>query len=140
MSFFDARVLGLAVLLCGCGADRPPVAACDFPGTRPMLRAELFFGRGDPAHPAVTDHDWTAFAADTLTPNFPDGLTQLDAAGQWRAGPGVPIEREASKAVIVVLDDTVASRAHLAAVTAEYRRRFHQTSVGLTLDRTCAAF
>lgn len=34
----------------------------------------------------VSDEDWRAFLAAEVTPRFPDGLTVIDAAGQWRDG------------------------------------------------------
>lgn len=100
-----------------------------------MLVAGLFFGRGD-----VSDAAWRQFAADTLTARFPDGFSTLDAAGQWRAAPGQPISREASKLVIIAAEDNAASRASLEAVMADYRKKFDQQSVGVILDRKCAAF
>lgn len=100
-----------------------------------MLVTELYLGRGD-----VSDAAWQQFAAAALAARFPDGFTVLDAAGQWRAAPGQPISREASKLVIVAAEDNAASRAGLEAVMAEYRKTFRQQSVGIILDRKCAAF
>ena len=122
----------LLLLLAGC---TPPPQACTFPGTSPMLVAQLYFGRAN-----IPDTAWAAFAADTLTPNFPDGFTALDAAGQWREAPDKPIEREPSKLVIVATPDTETTRGNLAAVIAAYRTRFGQKSVGLILDAKCASF
>ena len=119
--------------LAGC---TPPVAqACTFPGTSPMLVAQLFFGRANVADPA-----WAAFAADTLTPRFPNGFTALDAAGQWREAPDKPVEREPSKLVIAAAPDTETTRDNLSAVIAAYQTRFHQKSVGLILSTQCALF
>ena len=100
-----------------------------------MLVAELFFGRGN-----VSEAAWRQFAANTLTFRFPDGFSTLDAAGQWRSVPGRPISREASKLVIIAAEDNAASRAGLEAVMADYRKAFDQQSVGIVLDRRCAAF
>ena len=49
-----------------------------------MLVAELFFGRDIPGRAPLNETEWRAFAADTVTPNFPDGFTSFDAEGQWR--------------------------------------------------------
>ncbi len=100
-----------------------------------MLVAELFFGRGN-----VSDVAWQQFAADTLTSRFPDGFSTLDAAGQWRAAPGAPISHEASKVVIVAAEDNPRFRGGLQAAMADYRKAFDQQSVGIVLDRRCAAF
>jgi hypothetical protein len=127
-----ASLLGL-VLLAACAPVHQN--ACSFPGTTPMLKAELYFGRGD-----VSDAAWQSFMADTLTANFPDGLTVLDATGQWREAATKPIEREATKLVIIAAPDTPATRDRLRLVIDAYRVRFHQQSVGLALAPVCAAF
>jgi hypothetical protein len=49
-----------------------------------MLVAELFFGRSLPGRAPLSEAEWRAFAAETITPNFPDGFTSFDAEGQWR--------------------------------------------------------
>ena len=100
-----------------------------------MLVVELFFGRAN-----VSDAAWQQFATQTLTVRFPDGFSTWDAAGQWRAAPDKPISREASKLVIIAADDSATSRARLEAVMADYRTRFNQQSVGIVLNRACAAF
>ncbi len=133
-SWLCAGLLGWP-LLTGCTPVPAADTVCGFPGTAPMLVAELFFGRGN-----VTDAGWASFAADTLTAKFPDGFTVLDAAGQWREAPGQPIARENSQLVIVAAPDTQATRDRLAEAMALYRSRFDQKSVGLVLDRACASF
>jgi hypothetical protein len=125
------RAIPLCLLLSSCA----PPETCAFPKTSPMLIAELFFGRAN-----VTDPAWAAFTADTLTPNFPDGFTELAAAGQWREAPRQPIGREASQLVIIAAPDTPATRDHLLAVIATYRQKFDQKSVGLILESRCATF
>lgn len=122
-----------AGLLALAGCASPP--DCPYPGTSPMLVAQLFFGRGN-----VPDASWAAFAAGPLTENFPDGFTALDAAGQWREAQGQPIGHEPSQLVIVAAPDTPATREHLRTVMAAYRNRFAQKSVGLILEPSCAAF
>jgi hypothetical protein len=126
------RKTWLLLLLAGC---TPPPLACTFPGTSPMLVAQLYFGRAN-----IPDNAWATFAADTLTPSFPDGFTALDAAGQWREAPDKRVEREPSKLVIVAAPDTATTRDNLGAVIAAYKTRFNQKSVGLILDTKCASF
>ena len=78
MSVFLAFAAMLAVA-CG-GAD---VSACP-EGTEPFVQYELFMGRSGDAGEVVDDAAWDAFLGETVTPRFPDGLTVLDAHGQWR--------------------------------------------------------
>ena len=130
----------LAVLLAcaGCAMAPAETPRCAL-GTKPMLAAELFFGRNEGGAFGVTDRDWAGFVGDTLGRRFP-GFTVTDAAGQWRDDHAQTIESERTKLVIVALDDTPASLDAIAAVIAGYKLRFHQQAVGLLLDRRCGDF
>jgi hypothetical protein len=105
---------------------------------KPMLRAELFFGRNIGGKLGVSEPAWARFLTRELTPLFPDGLTVIDGKGQWRDG-GM-IVREPSKVVIVVTADDAAAREHIAAAAAAYIKRFDQRSVGIVTRPVCAAF
>lgn len=105
---------------------------------KPMLRAELFFGRTIGGRLGVSEAQWARFVAAELTPRFPDGLTVLDGKGQWRGPSG--LVREPSKIVTVVTADDAGVRERIAAVTRAYITRFRQKSVGLLTQPVCAAF
>jgi hypothetical protein len=107
------------------------------PPLSPMLRVEFYFGRNIAHHAPVSDRAWAQFVSQDLTPRFP-GLTVLDAQGAWRDGKREV--REASKLVIVVAKDDAATRNAVAAASDAYKRRFHQTSVGIVTQPVCAAF
>ena len=125
--------LALALLTTPALAQQP---ACT-PPLSPMLRIEFYFGRNIAHHAPVSDRAWKRFVSTELTPRFP-GLTVLDAQGAWRAGRREL--REASKLVIVVAKDDAATRDAVAAASDAYKRRFHQTSVGIVTQPVCAAF
>ena len=114
----------LAVALTGCAAGCPA-------GLLPQQQVTLFFGG------SVPDAAWADFAATTLTPAFPDGLTVIAAAGQWRDPSTGAIVKESSRVVSVFGQP---SRAAIEAVRAAYRARFAQQSVGLSISPACAAF
>nr|WP_272886702.1 DUF3574 domain-containing protein [Phenylobacterium aquaticum] len=100
----------------------------------------MVFGRNIDGRPGVSDADFQSFVDAELTPRFPDGLTVIDATGQWRGGVG-RVEREASKLVMLVLPDrSTASLARLDAVRAAYKARFHQESVMILGQPVCAGF
>jgi hypothetical protein len=105
-----------------------------------MIVAELFFGRGVPRRAPVSDAEWAEFVARAVTPRFPDGFTVLDAAGTWRDPASGATVREQTKLVIVAApaDGDLGDR--LGAVTAAYRARFDQASVGIVTRAACAAF
>ena len=115
------------------------------PGSEARATAELSFGRnfgfgrhvGD--QPDVSEADWRAFLDEEVTPRFPDGLTVVDGAGQWRSQTGA-IDREASKVLMIVLPGRPDDRARLDAVREAYKRRFQQEAVLLVERPACVAF
>lgn len=114
----------LILALAGCAASCPA-------GLSPQQDVTLFFGG------SVPDAAWADFAATTLTPAFPDGLTVVAASGQWRDPRTGTVVAEASRVVSVFGQP---SRATIDAVRDAYRARFAQQSVGLSIRRACAAF
>jgi hypothetical protein len=117
-------VLLAALLLAGCAGDTLPC--------REMLRAELFFGRNAGGTLRVSDAEWRDFAAGPLSARFP-GFTILDATGFWQ-------REEPSKVVLVIAENSPATRAALAKIADEYKRRFAQESVLIATAPTCAEF
>jgi Protein of unknown function (DUF3574) len=115
-----------------------PAVSCS-PPLQPMQRIELMFGRDDHGRPGVGGRAWTRFLAGEITPRFPDGLTVLDAAGQWRDPAGSRPTREQSRLVVIVAAVAPAD-GRIAAIVAAYKRRFHQKSVGVVTSDVCAAF
>jgi hypothetical protein len=114
-------------------------AACTAP-LRPMQQIELMFGRSIAGHRRVGEAAWSRFLAREITPRFPDGLSVLDAAGQWRDPAGGRLVREPSKMVIIVTADEAPARERIAAIVAAYKQRFRQQSVGVVSRSVCAAF
>ena len=106
---------------------------------KPMLRAELLFGRMIGGRLGVSEARWRDYVARELTPRFPDGLTLLDAHGQWRNANGA-IVREPSKVAVIVTVNDAAAQARIAEAVATYKQRFRQQSVGVVTTTACAAF
>jgi hypothetical protein len=117
-------------------ASQPPVAAdgCDDAAlgvdAEPWERSELFFGTAKPDGSEVTEAEWTAFLAAEVTPRFPDGLTVLEAAGQWQGEDG-EVVRERSKQLILLYpsEATVEAGEKIEAIRAAYETAFAQESV-----------
>ena len=99
--------LVLALLAAAAPPAPPPAFAADAPpcppGTEAFAEYRLFFGRSHGAVEAVSEAAWRAFLADEVTSRFPDGLTVLDAAGQWREGSGA-IARERTKLLLILAE------------------------------------
>jgi hypothetical protein len=124
-------------LLAACAATPP---ACP-PGLEAATVAEAFFGRSVRDRAEVTDAEWDGFLREVVTPAFPDGLTALDGAGQWRGHSGT-IARERSKLLMVALPGGTPPEAvaRLAPVIAAYRARFGQESVMIATRGACVGF
>lgn len=132
--------LALLVQGCGGGGGVADPSTCKFQGAKSMLVAELAFGRNVKGGPGVSDQDWTEFQHETLTPQFPDGLTVLDAVGQWSDPRAKRMVNEPSKFVILAAPDTQATAQALRIVTDAYKRRFGQDSVMVIVNQRCVAF
>jgi len=98
-------------------------------GGEAVLVERLYFGRNASDSLVVTDSAWMSFVAEVVTPRFPSGLTSWSAMGQWRGADG-RIRREPSFVLELVnpagAPDTEAA---IAAIIAEYKRRFRQEAV-----------
>lgn len=87
----------------------------------------LYFGLSTSQGP-VTPAQWDAFLNKEVTPRFPDGLTVLDAKGQWRNAKGV-IGKEPTKILILIHPDTSAEDQAIQVLINSYKKEFHQESV-----------
>ncbi len=129
--------------LLGCAepsAVSPVPYACLLPSEQRMLVAELFFGRDIRGRGPLGDAEWSEFAAQMVTPNFPDGFTVTDGNGQWQNPATREITRQPTKIVLVAAKRTPDLGARLSAVIDAYKVRFNQQSVGIITRDSCAAF
>lgn len=132
------RALGgilLALVLAGCASVQQP--ACPA-GQERLKTAQLFFGQQIDGKPSVSDAAFHQFVEDELTPRFPDGLTVLNADGQWRAS-GNPLVKDASKVVLIVLPAKGDASSRIEAVQGAYKKRFRQESVLVLTQATCVS-
>ncbi|MBI3637615.1 MAG: DUF3574 domain-containing protein [Candidatus Rokubacteria bacterium] len=131
-----------AVVLGGCVASTaavPGSGACVSP-LEPRVVTTLFFGRNGPdTTEVVSDSEWQRFVDEVVTPRFPEGLTVLDGAGQWRSAAGA-IGRERSKVLVRVHDGTPSADRDIRAIVEDYKRRFRQESVLRVDDPACVGF
>jgi hypothetical protein len=132
----------LLMLLAGCAmpGETVPPSACLLPAQKPMLVAELFFGRNISGRAPVSEAEWADFAARVITPNFPDGFTVLDGAGQWRDPQSGAIIREPPKILLAAAYPRPDLKDRIAATIEAYRARYPQKSVGVLTRWECGAF
>lgn len=132
-----AAALVLAGLAAGCAGAEPPCPA----GTQRAIVAEAYFGRAVRGGAPVSDAQWRDFLDGVVTPAFPDGLTVVDGAGQWR-GPDARIVREASKVLTLVMPGATATeaRARILPIEQAWTARHQQDSVLTVYRSACVGF
>jgi hypothetical protein len=119
-----------AALLALAACTPPPAqTACAAP-LKPALQVALYFG-------AVGEAEWRSFLDQEVTPRFPDGLSVIDAYGQYRNRRGT-IERERAKLLVIVVFDAPAHAARVQAIVESFIRRHGHESV-LRVERPVCA-
>ena len=101
---------------------------------------EMMFGRKIGDRIAVTNAAWARFVDREITPRFPEGLSVVDAAGQWLDPDKKRVVREPSKIVTIVLRDSEKGQAEIDAIAQAYKKRFKQQSVGVIVRGACVSF
>ena len=107
--------------------------------TDQFVKYQLFMGRSNQDGEVVDDAAWDAFLEDTVTPRFPDGLTVLDARGQWRDSEG-KILKERSKLLVILALPSDDGMSLIDEISDEYERRFNQESVLRVIYDVCVSF
>jgi hypothetical protein len=132
------RRLALVVFLIWCASSALAQDIACRVTQKPMVVADLLFGRNIGGRLGVTEKRWSQFLATEITPRFPDGLTVVDAAGQWRDAEKNRIVREPSKLVTIIMPADAQEK--LDAIVDAYKRRFRQQSVGVVIRPACVSF
>jgi Protein of unknown function (DUF3574) len=132
-----APVLFLGLL----GVDVGEAAATNRcrPPLEPWTQVELYFGRGLGGDAVVSEEAFQDFLAGVVTPLFPDGLSVVDVAGQFRDNEGT-IAREPTKLLILLVLDAAEAAADVETVVIAYKERFDQQSVLHTEQPVCLVF
>lgn len=113
--------------------------SCALP-QKPMVEAQLMFGRNIGGTLGVTERRWRQFLESEIVPRFPDGLTVLDASGQWRDAGSGRLIREPSKMVVIVAAQDASLQEKIDAIAARYKQRFRQDAVGIVIRQACVSF
>ncbi len=127
------------IVLAGLLAMLP---ACSTPGTAfrgKMVMTELYFGFSKPSGGTVSAREWESFLQNEITPRFPDGLTLVDGAGQWRTQSGVTV-REQTKILRIVHPSTAEQHARIQALRERYMELFGQEMVLEVISPVHAVF
>lgn len=114
----------------GAGACRAPLER--------WTEIALYFGRDIAGVGEVSERQFRRFLAAEVTPRFPDGLSVVDATGQFRDGRR--IVRERTKLVVLLVPAAVEAARKVAAIVKAYKTRFRQQSVLRTETAVCLSF
>lgn len=134
-------------LVAGAYAPRPTTvqldgstaaSVCNASAQR-MARLELLFGTARRNGPPVSEDEWKAFVDREITTRFPDGLTILEGAGQWRGSDGV-LKYEHSHVLIVAHPATPPRDGDIEAIRTAYKAQFDQESVMRSDSASCVSF
>lgn len=136
---FGARFLLLLLLALGRTEAANAQIACQGK-QKTMAVAEMMFGRKIGDRIGVSNSAWARFVDSEITPRFPDGLTVVDAAGQWRDPEKKRVVREPSKLVTIVLADALPDLAKLEAIAEVYKSCFRQQAVMIVVRPACVSF
>ncbi len=133
-----AAAVACLLLASGCAAGGDPVCP---DGMNFFTEINVYFGLEKGSGVTLTEEEWQSFLADTVTPRFPDGLTVLDARGQWFDTTEGRLYRETTKLLNVLVPADAADTGINAVrdIADDYKQRFEQQAVFYTSLPACAA-
>lgn len=92
-----------------------------------FVKDELYFGLSKPGG-TVTEAEWQSFLSRVITPRFPEGLTVVDAYGQYLNKKN-QLSKEKTKLVILIYQDSQVKNRSIEEIIAKYKQEFQQESV-----------
>jgi len=140
---FNAALLLCAALVCAPALAAPQATTSAMHGdhARPAeaagwVKSELYFGLGEERGESsrqqtehISEAQWREFLDREVTPRFPDGLTVLDAYGQWLFSDTGQLHRLRSKVVVIVHEDTAQQRNAIEAIRLAWKQATGHQSV-----------
>ena len=140
------NTLFLASLLVLLPVCPPPIVRAQItepsltnPRQKLLIKDELYFGLTKPGGEAISEDEWQQFLDTVITPRFQDGLTVLNAYGQYLNSAGI-LAKENSKIVILIYENTPEKNQAIAEIIDLYKRRFKQESVLRVTSEVKASF
>jgi Protein of unknown function (DUF3574) len=105
-----------------------------------FARTELVFGRAKPDGSMVTGEEFRGFLDEIITPRFPDGLTVLSGAGQFRGSSGMIMREGAVFVILLYPAGNKDSSTRIEEIRDIYRKTFVQESVLRIDGESCVSF
>jgi len=97
-------------------------------GNGSLIKTELYFGLSRPDGGVVSEAEWEGFVDEYITPRFKEGLTIVNANGQWMGENGELVKEE-TKIVILLHSDSEDAKAAIEYIRDKYKRLFDQEAV-----------
>jgi hypothetical protein len=135
------RILCLLLLASfGAGNALAQAPSCLLSSQKPMVSAELYFGRSIAGRRAVSESEWSGFVERVVAVQFPDGFTVHDGVGEWRDLRTRAPVTEKSKILTIVAPAAADLGPRLQSIADAYKKQFRQQSVGIVTTEACAEF
>ena len=97
-------------------------------GANILTKDELYFGLSKPGGEMISEAQWQLFLSRVITPRFREGITVVDAYGQYLNSEGNLI-KEKSKLVILIHENSQKKNQSIEEIIASYKQTFKQESV-----------
>ncbi len=104
-----------------------------------IIKDELYFGLSKPGGKIISEAEWQQFLNSAIAPIFREGLTVINANGQYLNQNGELI-REKTKLVILIYPSDITKNSRIQEVVAKYKQRFQQESVLRTTTNVKLSF
>lgn len=125
-------IAGLLLVAPGCISTsvhaQSPEAVTQKQREQILTKEELYFGLSQPGGGTVSEAQWQLFLNRVITPRFRDGLTVVDANGQYLNDSGELIQEKA-KLVILIYENSSTKNQMIAEIINIYKCMFQQESV-----------
>jgi Protein of unknown function (DUF3574) len=93
-----------------------------------LIKDELYFGLSKPGGKTVSEVEWQQFLNRVITPRFKEGLTVMDANGQYLNNFG-KLTREKTKLIILVYETNPSKNQMVQETISSYKKTFQQEAV-----------
>jgi hypothetical protein len=106
------------------GPPRRPTTVSDV-----WARTELYFGTSRAIDPPVTERQFHEFVEREVTERFPDGLTLLEAYGQFRTSAGVLVREKSFLLILFYPPQMQDAHRRIQEIRQAYKDAYSQESV-----------
>ncbi|MBT0730766.1 DUF3574 domain-containing protein [Rosenbergiella nectarea] len=130
-------LLTSGLLLAGCQPRQPDIVPCQVGSA--MQQTQLWFGLSRPDGQSISTQQWQHFVDQVITPVFPQGLSIVEAKGQWLGNNGERVS-ENSRGLLLIYPASKEKSQAIDLIRTRYRQLFAQESVMRIDQPVCVAF